>query len=63
MVELALFFTRNDKTVANCLEGTVNLPRVGRHYGRCADWSEDSRRILGEFGEFAPCNEPGCELS
>jgi hypothetical protein len=42
--------------------GIVNLPRVGRHDGRCDDWSESSRRILGEFGEFAPFNEPGCEL-
>jgi hypothetical protein len=44
------------------MDGIVDLPRVKRHDGRCDDWSESSRRISGEFGEFAPCNEPGCEL-
>ncbi|SAL31928.1 Putative transposase [Caballeronia udeis] len=42
--------------------GFVNLPRVRRHGGRYDYWSESSRRILGEFGEVAPCNEPSCEL-
>jgi len=40
----------------------VNLARLRRRDGRCGDWSKSSRRILGKFGEFAPCNEPGCEL-
>jgi hypothetical protein len=43
-------------------QGVVNLPRMRRHGGRCDDWSESDRRILGELGEFAPCNEPGSEL-
>jgi hypothetical protein len=43
-------------------EGIVNLPRVRRQEVRSEEWSESSRRILGDFGEFAPCNEPGCEL-
>jgi hypothetical protein len=42
--------------------GFVNLPRVRRHDGEYDCCSESSRRILGEFGEFAPCNEPGCEF-
>jgi glycine cleavage system H protein len=43
-------------------ESVVNLPSARRHGDRCDDGSEASRRILGEFGEFTPCNEPGCEL-
>ena len=43
-------------------EGVVNLPRARWHDGRCDDRSERRRRILGKFGEFAPCNEPGCKL-
>jgi hypothetical protein len=42
--------------------GVVNLPGVRRHDGHRDDESENDRRILGEFGEFAPCDEPGCEL-
>jgi hypothetical protein len=47
---------------AMLFEGIVNLPRARRHDGGFDEWSESSRRILGEFGEFTPCNEPGCEL-
>jgi hypothetical protein len=43
-------------------EGIVNLPRVRRHDGRRDDCSESDRRILGDFGEFAPRDEPGSEL-
>jgi hypothetical protein len=46
----------------NPRDGFVNLPRVRRHDGEYDCCSESSRRILGEFGEFAPCNEPGCEF-
>jgi hypothetical protein len=42
--------------------GVVNLPSVRRHGGECGEWSEASRRFLGEFGEFAPCDESGSEL-
>lgn len=44
------------------LRGIVNLPRLKRHDRRSADQSKSSRRILGEFGEFAPCNESRGEL-
>jgi len=50
------------RTSMTC-NGIVKLPRVRRHDGRCCSRrSESSRRILDEFGEFSPCNEPGCEL-
>jgi hypothetical protein len=52
------FFT-NSYTAAG---GIVKLPRVRRQDSRRDDWSEGSRRILGEFGEFAPCNELCCKL-
>ena len=37
-------------------------PRVRRDDGRYDCRSESSRRILCEFGEFTPRNEPSCEL-
>ena len=40
----------------------VNLPRAGLNDGRCDHESESSRRISGNFGEFVPSNESGCEL-
>jgi hypothetical protein len=43
-------------------DGVVNLPRVRRHDGRRDDWSESDQRILGDFGEFAPRDEPRSEL-
>ncbi len=42
--------------------GIVNLRRMRRHDGRWDKESESSRRILGEFGEFAPSGESSCEL-
>ncbi|AIP34450.1 phage integrase family domain protein [Paraburkholderia xenovorans LB400] len=45
------------------LKGIVNLPGTRWHAGRYDNLSESHRRILGEFGEFAPCNEPGCEVA
>jgi hypothetical protein len=42
--------------------GVVNLPRVRRKAGRCDDRSETSRRILGEFRDFAPHDESSREL-
>jgi hypothetical protein len=37
--------------------GSVNLQRVRRDDGRYDKWSESSRRISGDFGNFAPRNE------
>jgi hypothetical protein len=43
-------------------DGIVNLPKVRRQAVRSKEWSESSRWILGDFGEFSPCSEAGCEL-
>jgi putative transposase len=54
-------YVRKSPRVSAAL-GVVNLPSVRRHGGECGEWSEASRRFLGEFGEFAPCDESGSEL-
>ena len=48
--------------VRNAFDGFVNLPRVRRDDGRHDKWSESSRRISGDFGDFAPRNEARREL-
>jgi hypothetical protein len=44
------------------LEGFVNLSRVRREDGGKEHPSESRGRISGDFGDFAPCDEPCCEL-
>lgn len=54
--------SRTEHTRKRGWSGVENLPKVNRHNGRRDDGSEGRRRILVEFGEFAPGNDPGCEL-
>ena len=59
---ITLFLPQISEDCALPPAGIVNLPRVRRHDGRRDDCSESDRRILGDFGEFAPRDEPGSEL-
>jgi len=61
------FIVRNFHACDRCVTtrahwGFVKLTRMRRHGGRCDECSESDRRILGDFGDFAPGDKSISEL-